>query len=131
MLTFSWPSQNTSIVFKRAIGRAWLDSAKLARKSGHRQTAYSAVLQAQESEAPFTFYQSAKLVKESGEPLRALHELDNALRLTEERRVRLTQDKGVIDISEDVKLDDAELQRIEAKVIIVFSCVIFFVLIPF
>ncbi|EJD01349.1 uncharacterized protein FOMMEDRAFT_111106 [Fomitiporia mediterranea MF3/22] len=106
-------SQVATGLFKRSIGRAWLDSAKIARKAGHWQTAYSAILQAQECRAPLTFYQSAKLVKASGEPLRALYELENALKTSEERRQFLTQ--GVIDLTEDASIDDSERKRGEAK----------------
>ena len=101
-------------LFKQAIGRAWLDSAKIARKAGHWQTAYSAILQAQECRSPLTYFQSAKLVKASGEPLRALYELENALKTSDERRQFLTQ--GVIDLSEDANVDDGERKRGEAKV---------------
>lgn len=114
-LTLSFvQSQAAEPAFKRAVGRSWLESAKLARKAGHRQTAYSAVLQAQESHEPLTFYQSAKLVKETGEPLRALHELDNALRTPFERQQMLAQ--NVIDLSDDDQLDDPERNRVMAKV---------------
>ncbi|KAL5508165.1 hypothetical protein ACEPAH_5783 [Sanghuangporus vaninii] len=110
--TFSLSQVATSL-FKKAMGRAWLDSAKIARKAGHWQTAYSAILQARECDAPLTFFQSAKLVKASGEPLRALYELENALKTTEERRKFLTQ--GVIDLTEDMQIDDDEKKRGEAK----------------
>ncbi len=53
--------------------------AKIARKAGHAQTAYGAVLQAQQRNAPFYFVEQSKLVKENGESLRALHELENSL----------------------------------------------------
>jgi serine/threonine-protein kinase ATR len=73
---------NRSQDFYQVIGRTWLASAKIARKAGHWQTAYSAMLQAQQRSPPFWFVESAKLVKSSGEPLRALHELENAIRRT-------------------------------------------------
>ena len=62
------------------IGLTWLDSSKIARKAGHWQTAYSAMLQAQRRAAPYWFLESAKLTKATGEPLRALQELEHALR---------------------------------------------------
>lgn len=71
---------NHSQDFHRVIGRTWLASAKIARKAGHWQTAYSAMLQAQQRSTPFWFVESAKLIKANGEPLRALHELENAIR---------------------------------------------------
>lgn len=61
------------------IGFTWLDSSKIARKAGHWQTAYSAMLQAQRRAAPYWFLESAKLTKATGEPLRALSELEHAL----------------------------------------------------
>ena len=61
------------------IGLTWLDSSKIARKAGHWQTAYSAMLQAQRRAAPYWFLESAKLTKATGEPLRALSELEHAL----------------------------------------------------
>jgi len=61
------------------IGLTWLDSSKIARKAGHWQTAYSAMLQAQRRAAPYWFLESAKLIKATGEPLRALQELEHAL----------------------------------------------------
>lgn len=62
------------------VGLTWLDSSKIARKAGHWQTAYSAMLQAQRRTAPYWFLESAKLTKATGEPLRALQELEHALR---------------------------------------------------
>ncbi|KAG6832347.1 hypothetical protein H0H87_001811 [Tephrocybe sp. NHM501043] len=61
-------------------GRSWLTSARIARKAGHWQTAYSAMLQATQNKARFSFFESAKLVKVMGEPLRAITELENSMR---------------------------------------------------
>lgn len=108
-------SQKSNSTFRKAIGRTWLESAKIARKAGHWQTAYSAILQAQECQVPLTFFQSAKLVRASGEPLRALHELDNALRAIA-RQQRPISSKGVIDLTEDGDVEAYESQRVEAKV---------------
>ncbi|KAG0703892.1 hypothetical protein DFH29DRAFT_981716 [Suillus ampliporus] len=63
------------------IGQSWLASAKIARKAGQWQTAYSAMLQAQHTNARFSFMESAKLVRARGEPLRALQELENSMRI--------------------------------------------------
>ncbi|OCH94317.1 hypothetical protein OBBRIDRAFT_823598 [Obba rivulosa] len=68
--------------FKLAIGQSWLASAKIARKAGYWQTAYSAILQGGQCKAPFSFMESARLIKASGEPLRALQDLDNSVKLT-------------------------------------------------
>ncbi|KAI0776189.1 hypothetical protein BD413DRAFT_469293 [Trametes elegans] len=72
-------SQNEDV--RDATGKSWLTSAKIARKAGHIQTAYSAVLQAQQCDTPFSFVESAKLVRARGDPLRALQELEKAMRL--------------------------------------------------
>ncbi|TDL29365.1 hypothetical protein BD410DRAFT_710460 [Rickenella mellea] len=95
--------------FKRAIGQAWLVSSKIARKAGHWQTAYNAVLQAQEGETPHAFFQSAKLVKAAGEPLRALRELNNALMGEDSRRKSMAA-QGIINLAETVP-EDAETKR--------------------
>jgi len=73
------PSGNQEEDDDNVIGLTWLDSSKIARKAGHWQTAYSAMLQAQRRAAPYWFLESAKLTKATGEPLRALQELEHAL----------------------------------------------------
>ncbi len=65
---------------KAEIGLTWIASSKIARKAGHEQTAYSALLQAKEAKAPFAFVQQAKLLRAMGEPLKALTDLFNNLR---------------------------------------------------
>jgi serine/threonine-protein kinase ATR len=89
------------------IGRSWLASAKIARKAGKWQAAYSAMLQAEQSNSRFAFMESAKLVKINGEPLRALQELEKSMRL-----FGLIEDPGVIDLTED----DQETKKMKAKV---------------
>jgi serine/threonine-protein kinase ATR len=90
------------------IGRSWLASAKIARKAGQWQTAYSAMLQAEQSDSRFSFMESAKLVKATGEPLRALQELEKSMRL-----FGLIEDlNSIIDLTED----DQELKKTKAKV---------------
>ncbi|KAI0700624.1 hypothetical protein BC835DRAFT_1404834 [Cytidiella melzeri] len=86
------------------IGQSWLLSAKLARKAGYTQTAYSAVLQSQQLKTPFSFIESAKLTRVTGEPLRALRELENSLSLT-------ARADNVIDLT----VDDGSKQRLRAK----------------
>ncbi|KAI9068446.1 hypothetical protein FKP32DRAFT_1561636 [Trametes sanguinea] len=66
---------------KDVTGKLWLSSAKIARKAGHLQTAYSAILQAERCKTPYSFMQSAKLIRARGDPLRALQELEKAMRL--------------------------------------------------
>lgn len=86
------------------IGRSWLLSAKIARKAGHWQTAYSAMLHAQESQAPLSFVQTAKLIKANSEPLRALKELDNSMRAH-----GFGDQADVIDLTEDT--DETKLMK--------------------
>ena len=69
---------NTPIL-KLQTGHAWIESAKIARKAGYAQTAYSATLQAIEADAPFAFIQQAKLVHDSGGAFKALTELENTV----------------------------------------------------
>ncbi|KZS97819.1 hypothetical protein SISNIDRAFT_472705 [Sistotremastrum niveocremeum HHB9708] len=80
------------------IGLTWLAIAKVARKAGHRQTSYSAILQARQNNAPFAFIQSCRLIKDSGEPLRALQELEHALQASDwiprDDAIDLTDDDG-------------------------------------
>ncbi|KAL0577467.1 hypothetical protein V5O48_004536 [Marasmius crinis-equi] len=63
------------------VGHSWLASSKIARKAGQWQTAYSAILQAEQNNAHFSFMESSKLMKATGEPLRALRQLEDAMRL--------------------------------------------------
>ena len=97
--------------FTGEVGRSWLASAKIARKAGQWQTAYSAVLQAQQNNARFSFMESSKLVKATGEPLRALQELENSMRL-----LGLIE-SDVIDLTED----DDETKRMKAKASAIFT----------
>ncbi|KAH7887463.1 hypothetical protein F5I97DRAFT_2009110, partial [Phlebopus sp. FC_14] len=89
------------------IGRSWLASAKIARKAKQWQTAYSATLQAQQGNARFYFMESAKLAKATGEPLRALQELENLMRLS-----GIMTDQDTIDLTTE---DDAEFKQMRAK----------------
>lgn len=70
---------STTPLLKPDIGLAWITSAKIARKAGYEQTAYSATLQAQQVDAPFTFLQQAKLSRVNGGAYKALTELENAV----------------------------------------------------
>ena len=66
------------------------------------------MLQAQQSNARFSFMESAKLVKATGEPLRALQELENSMRL-----FGLIENRpDFVDLTED----DNETKRMKAKV---------------
>ncbi|KAI9000757.1 hypothetical protein BD414DRAFT_405932 [Trametes punicea] len=74
-------SPSVSEEVKDATGKLWLASAKIARKAGHLQTAYSAILQAERCRTPYSFVESAKVVRARGDPLRALQKLEKAMRL--------------------------------------------------
>ncbi|KIJ20461.1 hypothetical protein PAXINDRAFT_174826 [Paxillus involutus ATCC 200175] len=100
-------SPDTTPSITKEIGQSWLASAKIARKAKQWQTAYSATLQAQQSNARFYFMESAKLVKATGEPLRALQELENSMRLS-----GITEDPDTIDLTAE---DDKEFKRMRAK----------------
>ncbi|XP_006456710.1 hypothetical protein AGABI2DRAFT_78376 [Agaricus bisporus var. bisporus H97] len=82
------------------VGRTWLTSAKIARKAGQWQTAYSAMLQAQQSKSKFSFIESAKLIKVTDEPLRALKELENSMKLA-----GLLENSDVLDLTSDDEAD--------------------------
>jgi serine/threonine-protein kinase ATR len=98
----------------KEIGRSWLASAKIARKAGQWQTAYCSMLQAQQIDRQFSFMESAKLVKATGEPLRALQELENSMRLL-----------GLIEETADVidLTNDDESKTLKAKVETMILCV--------
>lgn len=66
-------------------GRLWVETSKVARKAGHLQTAYSAVLQATRLEAPMALLQRAKLLKLEDQPYKAIAELTYAKSLLRER----------------------------------------------
>jgi serine/threonine-protein kinase ATR len=65
------------------------------------------VLQARQSNCRFSFVQSAKLVKTTEEPLRALQELENAMRPLG----LIEKDSVVVDLTED-----DEIKKMKAKV---------------
>lgn len=95
-------------ILKDAVNQSWLHSAKLARKSGYWQTAYSAILQARQNEVSFAFIESAKLTKAAGESVRALQELESPLKTIQPQ-------SGIIDLTEDVDQDEHSIKMI-AKV---------------
>ncbi|WVR00045.1 hypothetical protein IAU59_007187 [Kwoniella sp. CBS 9459] len=83
---------------KIAIGDTWILSSKIARKAGYEQTAYSAVLQAKEADAPFAFIQQAKLLRAHGGVYKALTDMDNALKpLLKEKRADVIDMTGIDD----------------------------------
>ena len=103
--------------FSSNIGKSWLLSAKLARKAGYLQTAYSAILQGRQAAAPFYFIEDAKLLNASGEPLRALQELEKSLDLIPAVKKAMGENVGdVMDLTSDD--DDESSKRIIAKVVL-------------
>lgn len=98
------------------IGRSWLISAKIARKAGHWQTAYSAILQAQESRTAFSLMQKVRLIRATGEPLRALQELEHYLQTT--RAQDSTPESDVVDITggeSELKQQKARAELLRAR----------------
>ncbi|KAJ3516810.1 hypothetical protein NLJ89_g892 [Agrocybe chaxingu] len=87
----------------REIGKAWLASSKIARKAKQWQTAYSATLQAQQAKMPWSFIESAKLLKET-DHLRALNDLESSTKM-------LGLFDNVVDLT-----TDAEWERMKAKI---------------
>jgi serine/threonine-protein kinase ATR len=65
--------------FRAEIGQSWIFSSKIARRTGHTQTAYSAAMQASQWKAPFAFIQKAKLLAMGDQSQAALQELKIAL----------------------------------------------------
>lgn len=65
--------------FTAEVGQAWIASAKIARKAGYEQTAYSSVLQAKELDTPFAFIQQVKLLVMQGGPTLASRALKHSL----------------------------------------------------
>nr|CAB3224707.1 serine/threonine-protein kinase atr [Phallusia mammillata] len=64
---------------KRHLGKLWLQSAKLSRKSGHLQTAYSALLSAQQFALPQYCIEHAKWLWQKGESHQALLSLQRGV----------------------------------------------------
>lgn len=69
------------------------------------------MLQARQCETPYSYIQSCKLVKANGEALRALQELDNAIKWAATNNM-------VIDLTDEVQtVSEAQLERrMKAKV---------------
>lgn len=106
----SRPSSHPEL--KREVGSTWLASAKIARKAGHWQTAYSAMLQARQNDASFYFIESAKLTKAAGEPLKALQELETFM-----KSLGLLDNSPVLDLT----IDEEMISKVKGKVRCVHS----------
>ncbi|KAI9005259.1 hypothetical protein BC832DRAFT_531539 [Gaertneriomyces semiglobifer] len=63
-------------------GRIWLQSAKLSRRAGHLQPAYSAMLQAANLGAPHAHLEKAKLLCQQNQIQKAMFELQTVLKAT-------------------------------------------------
>ncbi|KAM0793140.1 hypothetical protein ACM66B_000616 [Microbotryomycetes sp. NB124-2] len=64
---------------RNSVAKLWLQTSKIARKAGHTQTAYSAILQARDMNSDVVAYQRAKLLKAMDEPTKAIQDLANYL----------------------------------------------------
>ncbi|CAA7258548.1 unnamed protein product [Cyclocybe aegerita] len=95
--------KNPRLGLGREIGKAWLASSKIARKAKQWQTAYSATLQAQQAKMPWSFIESAKLLKET-DHLRALNDLESSTKML-----------GLFDDVVDLTTD-ADWERMKAKI---------------
>ncbi|KAH8919600.1 hypothetical protein BT69DRAFT_1266476 [Atractiella rhizophila] len=63
----------------KQISNLWISSAKIARKAGHTQTAYTAILQAERGKAPFVFFEKAKFMRQNNELSQAIQIMNVAL----------------------------------------------------
>ncbi|CAN7938873.1 unnamed protein product, partial [Ixodes hexagonus] len=61
------------------LAKCWLQSAKLARKTGHLQQAYSCLLETETCDLPDVFLEKAKWLWAKGEREHALHELQRGI----------------------------------------------------
>ncbi|KAK4054815.1 hypothetical protein OIV83_000739 [Microbotryomycetes sp. JL201] len=88
---------------RNSVAKLWLQTSKIARKAGHTQTAYSAILQARDMNSDVA-YQRAKLLKAMDEPTKAIQDLANYLQFR----------NGFITVSTD-QVQGAESQVIASK----------------
>nr|XP_009857757.1 serine/threonine-protein kinase atr isoform X1 [Ciona intestinalis] len=65
---------------KKQLGKLWLQSSKLARKSGYIQTAYGGLLSAQQYALPQYYIEHAKLLWQKGESHQALLTLQRGVK---------------------------------------------------
>ncbi|KDN44907.1 hypothetical protein K437DRAFT_224659 [Tilletiaria anomala UBC 951] len=64
---------------KASVAAAWIQTSKFARRADHRQTSYSAVLQAARLDASFSFVQRAKLLRLDDQLQAAIQVMNNNL----------------------------------------------------
>lgn len=113
--TYKFSPTNLSRVVAE-VGRSWIATAKIARKAGFEQTAYSAILQANNNNAEFAYLQHVKLLKAIGQPLQALAELEHAVApfVAEQDRIL---GGNQIDLTGIDEADHQDKQRQNAKAI--------------
>lgn len=104
-----------SYLTKPEIGRAWVASAKIARKAAYVQTAYSANLQASQWLTPYAYIESCKSLHHGGQNLRALQELDYRLKLVGD---------SVPEPNTNVAAYEAQDRKLKAKVHFLRQCVL-------
>ncbi|KAJ9477602.1 Serine/threonine-protein kinase MEC1 [Pseudozyma hubeiensis] len=63
----------------KEVGEAWIATAKIARRAGHMQAAYSATLQAGQNQATFAFVQRVKILAKEEKTHEAIRDLVNSL----------------------------------------------------
>ncbi|GAA5989436.1 hypothetical protein JCM11641_007903 [Rhodosporidiobolus odoratus] len=97
---------------KAEVGELWLETSKIARKAGHFQTAYSAILQARDCSADYAFFQSAKLFKASGQTHKAIQELENRLKPVLARLQANPKDESLTSYGAPSPLAKASLRRV-------------------
>lgn len=99
----AFSTRDSSAVMRGEVGQSWVSTSKIARRAGHIQTAYSAVLQAVQCQAPFAFVQRAKLLALSEQTQGAIQELNNALQSISAAASSLTTSAGstLIDLTKD------------------------------
>ncbi|ORX89906.1 hypothetical protein K493DRAFT_288711 [Basidiobolus meristosporus CBS 931.73] len=98
-------------------GNIWLQSAKVARKAGYNQTAYNALLHADQYQVPFSHIEKAKWLWDKNEKRKAIQELRNALSNHENRSKHSEQDSNseIFAVVKDLTLDSKSTDFINAK----------------
>ncbi|XP_069753467.1 serine/threonine-protein kinase ATR isoform X3 [Narcine bancroftii] len=74
-------SVNKTADYSKLVGECWLQSARVARKAGHHQTAYNALLNAGESRLPELYVERAKWLWSKGDVHQALIVLQKGVEL--------------------------------------------------
>nr|XP_022332154.1 serine/threonine-protein kinase ATR-like isoform X2 [Crassostrea virginica] len=96
---FTLVQRLTNLDLDQEIGRWWLSSARIARKAGYLQTAYSFLLQAAEYNLPEFILEKAKYLRVKGELDQALRYLERGIESTfgsKEQLMADTSESGFI-----------------------------------